>query len=77
MMPGLLIPPFVESKLQLTAAQQMKIAGLDISARMELAKILTVPQQRQFLELLRRGPDPKDGKDGGPGGNPPPPPGNR
>jgi Spy/CpxP family protein refolding chaperone len=70
--PMLLIPPFVEGKLELTAAQRKQITELDYSARTGLAKILTATQRKQFSELLKRGPDDMPGKDDGPGGGRPP-----
>jgi len=72
-MPGLLIPPFVEGKLQLTAEQQKKITELDYAARTGLAKILTATQKKQFNELLKRGPEDMPGKGEGPGGGGQPP----
>jgi hypothetical protein len=76
-MPGLVIPPFVEGKLQLTAAQKKKIAELDRSARTDLSRIFTPAQRTLFNELLRRGPDQMNGKDGGPGGDRKAPPNNQ
>ncbi len=54
--PGLVIPPFAEGRLKLTATQQRQVAALERFARGELAKILTPVQQRQFEVLLRQGP---------------------
>jgi Spy/CpxP family protein refolding chaperone len=71
MAPSLLIPPFVEGKLQLTKDQQKKIAELDRSARTELFKILSDTQKKQFNELLKRGPGEMPGKGDNPGGRPP------
>lgn len=65
--PGLVIPPFAEGRLKLTAAQQQKVAALERYARVELYRILKPAQQQQFELLLRQGPGERPG---GPGQQP-------
>lgn len=66
MTPLLLIPPFVEPKLQLTQEQTRRLTLLDREARAELSKLLTDAQRKQFNELLMQGPGDMPGKkDGG------------
>jgi hypothetical protein len=68
--PSLVIPPFVQGKLQLTQQQTRQIAELDRSVQAGLGKILSSTQARQFLELLRQGPGKRPDGKGRPGDAP-------
>ena len=79
--PGQILPPRVQSQLNLTAAQQKKLAALQKEVDTKLAKILTDEQKKQ-LETMRsrgggqpprgRGPQSDGPQGGGPDGNGPP-----
>ena len=62
--PGLVIPPFADGRLQLTAAQQRQVAALERYARIEIYKILTPAQRKQLEEAFRRRPGDMPGKQG-------------
>ena len=85
--PGQILPPRLQSQLNLTAAQKKKVAALQKEVDDKLAKILTDKQKKQLESMRPRGdgqpprgrgpqgdrPD-RDGQDGN--GPPGPPPGN-
>jgi Spy/CpxP family protein refolding chaperone len=77
--PGTVLPPFVSDRLNLTMAQQQKIATLEKDVKARLKKILSEQQLMQFQAAMQKGPgDMPMGKGpgdmqpkGGPNGMPP------
>src|SRR3954447_3738847 len=65
--PGKIIPPHIREGLELTEAQDKKIADLEKEVRAKLLKILTKDQIERLKDLNDKGPKgPKDGPDDGP-----------
>jgi len=74
--PGTVLPPFVRSKLMLSAEQQKRLAALEMTMKDRLAKVLTNEQLANFDAALKQGP-PKEGAERkgppqGKAGGPPP-----
>jgi hypothetical protein len=61
--PGKIIPPHIRDGLELTEAQEKKIADLEKEVRGKLLSIFTEEQKRRIQELNDKGPKgpPKDG----------------
>jgi hypothetical protein len=72
--PGQILPPFLQERLKLTAAQKKQLTALQKEVDAKLAKILTAEQKKQLQEMRDRGPGSRG--PGGPGGGRPkgPPP---
>lgn len=66
-MPGQILPPFLQDRLNLTAEQKKQLEALQKEVDGKLAKILTEDQKRQLKEMQQRGPGgrrPGDGPTG-------------
>jgi hypothetical protein len=77
--PGLVLPPPVQDRLNLTADQKKQLEALQKEVDGKLAKILTDAQMKQLKEMQQAGPGGRGAGGRGPGGRPPGdrPPGDR
>ena len=86
--PGVVLPPMLQDRLNLTPEQREKLQALQADVDRRLADILTAEQKQQLQEMRNRGPGRGPGggsgegpggrgrgrPGGGPGGDAPPPP---
>lgn len=66
--PGQVLPPFVQTALQLTDAQKKQVTDLQTEVDARLKRILTAQQQEQLKNFRGRGPGGPGGPGFGPGG---------
>lgn len=66
--PGQILPPFLQTQLDLTDAQKKQVESLQKDVDAKLDRILTADQKKALQEMRQRGP----GGPGGPGGFGPP-----